>query len=306
MTTALAIQNCIKTYANGTEAVKGISLTVKQGDFFALLGPNGAGKSTLIGMIASLVQPTSGQVTIFGEDLTLNPWVAKQKLGVMPQEVNFNIFQNAIQILENNASLYGISAEAAKPTIELLLKKLHLWDKRYKAVRTLSGGYKRRLMLARALVHKPTLLLLDEPTAGVDVETRNATWEFVKEINQAGTTIILTTHYLEEAESLCNEVAIVNYGMLIQRTAMETLLQTLETESFILYLATPLKQLPELSSLVIEQTSDHTLEVTVSKMTPISAIITQLAKAGIVVSSIKNKKNRLEALFLALTQQQPS
>ena len=161
-------------------------------------------------------------------------------------------------------------------------------------------------MLARALVHKPTLLLLDEPTAGVDVETRNATWEFVKEINQAGTTIILTTHYLEEAESLCNEVAIVNHGMLIQRTAMETLLQTLETESFILYLATPLKQLPELSSLVIERTSDHTLEVTVSKMTPISAIITQLAKAGIVVSSIKNKKNRLEALFLALTQQQPS
>lgn len=306
MTTALAIQNCVKTYANGTEAVKGISLTVKQGDFFALLGPNGAGKSTLIGMIASLVQPTSGHITIYGENLSSNPWEAKQKLGVMPQEVNFNIFQHAIQILENNASLYGISAEAARPTIESLLRRLNLWDKRYKPVRALSGGYKRRLMLARALVHKPALLLLDEPTAGVDVETRNATWDFVKEINQAGTTIILTTHYLEEAESLCNEVAIVNYGSLIHRTTMETLLQTRETESFILYLEIPLTHLPDCGSLVLEQTSDTTLEVTISKMTPISAVINQLAEAGIIVSSIKNKKNRLEALFLALTQQQPS
>ena len=306
MTTALTIQNCVKTYANGTEAVKDISLTVNKGDFFALLGPNGAGKSTLIGMIASLVQPTSGNITIFGEDLAHNPWAAKQQLGVMPQEVNFNIFQHAIQILENHASLYGISAEAARPTIESLLKKLGLWDKRYKPVRALSGGYKRRLMLARALVHKPALLLLDEPTAGVDVETRNATWDFVKTINQAGVTIILTTHYLEEAESLCNEVAIVNHGTLIQKTPMASLLQTLETESFILYLDTPLDRIPAEIDFGVILTSESTVEVTISKQTPISKVITQLAAHGIVVSSIKNKKNRLEALFLALTQQQPS
>jgi len=302
MRAALEIKNCKKTYKNGTTAINNISLSINEGDFFALLGPNGAGKTTLIGIIASLIAPNSGSIKIFGEDLNTNPWFVKQKLGIMPQEVNFNIFQNSIQILENNAGLYGISAKEAKPEISRLLKRLNLWDKRYKTVRSLSGGYKRRLMLARALVHKPKLLLLDEPTAGVDVETRSETWDFIKEINENGTTVILTTHYLEEAESLCNQVAIINQGKMLQNSSMNELLQTLESESFILYLDKPIDIKPDLKSINSKLLSATELEITIDKNVNISEAIILLAQQNITISSIKNKRNRLEELFIKLTQ----
>lgn len=302
MRAALEIKNCKKTYKNGTPAINNISLSINEGDFFALLGPNGAGKTTLIGIIASLITPNSGSIKIFGEDLNTNPWFVKQKLGIMPQEVNFNIFQNSIQILENNAGLYGISAKEAKPEISRLLKRLNLWDKRYKTVRSLSGGYKRRLMLARALVHKPKLLLLDEPTAGVDVETRSETWDFIKEINENGTTVILTTHYLEEAESLCNQVAIINQGKMLQNSSMNELLQTLESESFILYLDKPIDIKPDLKNIDSKLLSATELEITIDKNVNISEAIILLAQQNITISSIKNKRNRLEELFIKLTQ----
>ena len=302
MRAALEIKNCKKTYKNGTTAINNISLSINEGDFFALLGPNGAGKTTLIGIIASLITPNSGSIKIFGEDLNTNPWFVKQKLGIMPQEVNFNIFQNSIQILENNAGLYGISAKEAKPEISRLLKRLNLWDKRYKTVRSLSGGYKRRLMLARALVHKPKLLLLDEPTAGVDVETRSETWDFIKEINENGTTVILTTHYLEEAESLCNQVAIINQGKMLQNSSMNELLQTLESESFILYLDKPIDIKPDLKNIDSKLLSATELEITIDKNVNISEAIILLAQQNITISSIKNKRNRLEELFIKLTQ----
>ncbi|MBT4804446.1 MAG: ABC transporter ATP-binding protein [Legionellales bacterium] len=302
MRAALEIKNCKKTYKNGTPAINNISLSINEGDFFALLGPNGAGKTTLIGIIASLITPNSGSIKIFGEDLNTNPWFVKQKLGIMPQEVNFNIFQNSIQILENNAGLYGISAKEAKPEISKLLKRLNLWDKRYKTVRSLSGGYKRRLMLARALVHKPKLLLLDEPTAGVDVETRSETWDFIKEINENGTTVILTTHYLEEAESLCNQVAIINQGKMLQNSSMNELLQTLESESFILYLDKPIDIKPDLKNIDSKLLSATELEITIDKNVNISEAIILLAQQNITISSIKNKRNRLEELFIKLTQ----
>ena len=302
MRAALEIKNCKKTYKNGTPAINNISLSINEGDFFALLGPNGAGKTTLIGIIASLITPNSGSIKIFGEDLNTNPWFVKQKLGIMPQEFNFNIFQNSIQILENNAGLYGISAKEAKPEISRLLKRLNLWDKRYKTVRSLSGGYKRRLMLARALVHKPKLLLLDEPTAGVDVETRSETWDFIKEINENGTTVILTTHYLEEAESLCNQVAIINQGKMLQNSSMNELLQTLESESFILYLDKPIDIKPDLKNIDSKLLSATELEITIDKNVNISEAIILLAQQNITISSIKNKRNRLEELFIKLTQ----
>ena len=302
MRAALEIKNCKKTYKNGTPAINNISLSINEGDFFALLGPNGAGKTTLIGIIASLITPNSGSIKIFGEDLNTNPWFVKQKLGIMPQEVNFNIFQNSIQILENNAGLYGISAKEAKPEISKLLKRLNLWDKRYKTVRSLSGGYKRMLMLARALVHKPKLLLLDEPTAGVDVETRSETWDFIKEINENGTTVILTTHYLEEAESLCNQVAIINQGKMLQNSSMNELLQTLESESFILYLDKPIDIKPDLKNIDSKLLSATELEITIDKNVNISEAIILLAQQNITISSIKNKRNRLEELFIKLTQ----
>jgi ABC-2 type transport system ATP-binding protein len=302
MKNALEINNCHKTYSNGTVAVRGVSLTVASGDFFALLGPNGAGKSTTIGMIASLVKPDSGSIKIFGEDMSTNPGAVKQKLGIMPQEVNFNIFETSHNILKYNAALYGIKPKEANPRIEMLMKELNLWDKKDRKVRTLSGGYKRRLMLARALVHNPKLLLLDEPTAGVDVETRNATWEFIKKINQAGTTVILTTHYLEEAESLCNKVAIVNHGKLLQQSSMDSLLRTLETESLILYLQNPIVKNLDIPELNLEFNSETELEVKIHKNTSINSVLSVLSKHNIEVSSIKNKRNRLEELFIKLTQ----
>ena len=301
MTYALDIQRCQKTYKNGTQAVKDISLHVESGDFFALLGPNGAGKTTLIGMIASVVKPTQGEIRIFGKDTQQDAWQIKQWLGVMPQEVNFNIFHNSVQILINNAGLYGIKPDEAMPHIEHLLHALNLWDKRLKPVRNLSGGYKRRLMLARALVHQPKLLLLDEPTAGVDVEIRNQTWEYIKEINAKGTTIILTTHYLEEAENLCNRVAIVEDGRILKNARMSDLLSTLETETFILYLAKQHAEAPSLKDSQCVLVDPQTLEVTVGKNTPISDIINELAQKNIAITSIKNKRNRLEELFMNIT-----
>ncbi|MEE3003031.1 MAG: ABC transporter ATP-binding protein [Pseudomonadota bacterium] len=302
MVKALEIQNCRKKYKTGTVAVEDISLTVESGEFFALLGPNGAGKTTLIGMIASLVKPSSGMIRIFGQELSKNQFFAKQKLGIMPQEVNFNIFQNSLQILENNAGLYGISPKEAKATIETLLHELNLWDKRLLPVRALSGGYKRRLMLARALVHKPQLLLLDEPTAGVDVETRSYTWDFIKKINREGTTVILTTHYLEEAESLCNHVAIINHGKMLQNTSMNDLLSKLEIESFILYLKEPLDSAPNIDNIDCYLLTNRELEVRIHKEKSISETLIQLQQNGIEVTSIKNKRNRLEEMFIKLTQ----
>lgn len=302
MKTALEITNCHKVYKNGTVAVAGVSLTVNKGDFFALLGPNGAGKSTTIGMIASLVKPTSGSVKIFGEDINTNPGIVKQQLGIMPQEVNFNIFETAQSILSYNAALYGITPKEAQPRIEMLMHELNLWDKKDKKVRTLSGGYKRRLMLARALVHEPKLLLLDEPTAGVDVETRASTWEFIKKINRDGTTVILTTHYLEEAESLCNQVAIVNHGKLLQQSSMSDLLRTLENETLVLYLHEPKADIPVIKDLECKQISNNEIEVIVRKNTSINSMLDILSKHNVEISSIKNKRNRLEELFIKLTK----
>lgn len=306
MTIALDIQHCQKIYKNGVQAVKDVSLQVNSGDFFALLGPNGAGKTTLIGMIASVVKPTSGQIRVFGKDIYEDAWRVRQELGIMPQEVNFNIFHNSTQILLTNAGLYGITPDEAMPHIEHLLHALNLWDKRLQPVRNLSGGYKRRLMLARALVHKPKLLLLDEPTAGVDVEIRNQTWEYVKKINEQGTTIILTTHYLEEAENLCNKVAIVENGTILKNAQMADLLSTLEMETFILYVDKACETISPLPGAEYKQTTPTTLEVTINHKTSMSSVIKQLAEDGITVSSIKNKRNRLEELFMHITNQTAS
>lgn len=303
MKIALEIKNICKTYSNGVVAVKDLSLKVMEGDFFALLGPNGAGKSTTIGMISSLVKPSSGSINIFAENANLNPNAVKQNLGVMPQEVNFNIFETGYKILEYNAALYGISPAQAAPRIEMLMHELNLWDKKDRKVRTLSGGYKRRLMLARALVHKPKLLLLDEPTAGVDVETRTQTWKFIKKINQEGTTVILTTHYLEEAESLCNQVAIVNHGSLLQQSSMADLLRTLETESLILFMQEPRAKIPNIAELDCKQISENEIEIEIHKNTSINSVLATLSKYDIEISSIKNKRNRLEELFIKLTTQ---
>ncbi|WP_415892095.1 ABC transporter ATP-binding protein [Neptuniibacter sp. PT8_73] len=300
MTLALSIKNLRKVYGNGFEALKGISFDVQQGDFFALLGPNGAGKSTTLGIVSSLVNKTSGSVSIFGVDLDKDLTQAKKYLGVVPQEFNFNMFENVRDILITQAGYYGINRKAAGERADYYLKQLGLWDKRNGAARMLSGGMKRRLMIARALMHDPKLLILDEPTAGVDIELRRSMWEFLQEINAAGTTIILTTHYLEEAESLCRNIAIIDQGNIVKNTSMRALLQQLNTETFLLDLDSNLETAPVVDGYPIRLQGDHLLEVDVEKHQNLNTLFVELEKQGVNVSSMRNKSNRLEELFVAL------
>lgn len=300
MSSALSIRNLKKTYDNGFDALKGISLEVKTGDFFALLGPNGAGKSTTLGIVSSLVNKTEGKVEVFGVDLDENLSAAKLHLGVVPQEFNFNMFENVRDILTTQAGYYGIPYSKAAERADYYLKKLGLWEKRNGPSRMLSGGMKRRLMIARALMHEPKLLILDEPTAGVDIELRRSMWEFLKEINATGTTIILTTHYLEEAESLCRNIAIIDHGTIIKNTSMRELLQQLNTETFMLDLEETFEQPPVLAGYEVKLESEHRLEVTVEKDQGLNELFAVLAEKGIHVTSMRNKSNRLEELFVSL------
>ncbi|MBN7821907.1 ABC transporter ATP-binding protein [Bowmanella yangjiangensis] len=301
MRNALEIKGLRKTYRGNVEALKGIDLTVKEGDFFALLGPNGAGKSTTIGIIASLVNKSDGKVVIFGDDMDKDLVKAKSHIGLVPQEFNFNQFETLLQIVCNQAGYYGVPRPLALQRAEKYLKQLDLWEKRNMAARTLSGGMKRRLMIARALMHEPKVLILDEPTAGVDIEIRRSMWTFLQEINRQGITIILTTHYLEEAEMLCRNIAIIDKGRIIENTSMKGLLSKLNIETFILDLpANSLK--PQLQGFAYRQTDDHTLEVDVPKATGLNGVFSQLSEQGIQVLSMRNKSNRLEELFVRLVE----
>lgn len=298
---ALSIQNLCKVYRNEVEALKNINLEVNEGDFFALLGPNGAGKSTLIGILTNLINKTQGSVSVFGHDIHKNSAAAKACMGVVPQEFNFSIFNRVWDVLIDQAGYYGISRRKAAVQAEYYLTLLGLWEKRYQKVYHLSGGMKRRLMIARALVHQPRLLILDEPTTGVDIELRRSTWEFLKSVNEAGTTIILTTHYLEEAEYLCRNIAIINKGEVIENTTMKSLLAKLDRERFILYLKTPCVEVPTLALYKIDWVDSQTLEVELSKENTMTQLLTELAAYQIEVLSLKSKTGRLEELFLSLT-----
>lgn len=306
MSQPLLIRGLKKTYNNNFEALKGIDLEVKSGDFFALLGPNGAGKSTTIGIISSLVKKTAGSVEIFGIDIDKNFSAAKSNIGVVPQEFNFNLFENVQDILVNQAGYYGMPKKLATERAEKYLEKLGLWDKRKGQARRLSGGMKRRLMIAKALVHEPKLLILDEPTAGVDIELRRSMWAFLNEINSSGTTIILTTHYLEEAEQLCRNVAIINEGEIVENTSVKTLLKTLNKEVFILDLRDTLLLLPEVEGYDLHKVDDVCLEVSVEKGQSLNQLFAQLDKQGINVVSMRNKVNRLEELFVSLVSKNKS
>ncbi|MCC4307893.1 ABC transporter ATP-binding protein [Alcanivorax marinus] len=300
---ALTIRNLKKTYGNGVEALKGIELTVEKGDFFALLGPNGAGKSTTIGIISSLVNKSSGKVSILGHDLDTERALAKQKIGVVPQEFNFGQFEKVFDIVVTQAGFYGIPASLARQRAEKYLRQLGLWDKRSNQARTLSGGMKRRLMIARALVHEPDLLILDEPTAGVDIELRRSMWDFLIGLNEEGRTIILTTHYLEEAESLCRNIAIIDHGQIVENTDMKSLLEKLQVETFILDLARPVTAAPSLSGFQVRLRDATTLEVEVPKTENLNRLFTELAEQNFQVMSMRNKSNRLEELFVRLVEQ---
>lgn len=299
---ALSIRNLRKVYADGTEAVKGIDLDVEEGDFFALLGPNGAGKTTTIGIITSLVNKTTGSVKVFEHDIDEDFAAAKACIGLVPQEINFNMFETCFQIVCNQAGYYGIPHELAKERAEKYLKELDLWDKRNQSSRNLSGGMKRRLMIARALVHEPRLLILDEPTAGVDIEIRRSMWSFLRKINAEGTTIILTTHYLEEAESLCRNIAIINHGIIAENTRMKSLLEKLHVETFIFDLREPVRDAPELDGYRVVQVDDTTLEIEVSKEQDINDLFRLMSEQGLYVLSMRNKVNRLEELFVKLVE----
>ncbi len=299
---ALTIRNLTKTYANGVEALKGIDLEVKQGDFFALLGPNGAGKSTTIGVMSSLVNKTGGEVSIFGHSLDTERSLAKKKIGVVPQEFNFNQFEKVFDIVVTQAGFYGIPAPLARERAEKYLRQLGLWEKRDVQSRTLSGGMKRRLMIARALVHEPDLLILDEPTAGVDIELRRSMWDFLTRINQEGKTIILTTHYLEEAESLCRNIAIIDHGTIVENTSMRALLEKLQVETFILDLARPVESAPVLDGFEVWLKDSQTLEVAVPKTQSLNTLFVALADQQFEVMSMRNKANRLEELFVRLVE----
>ncbi len=302
MQPALSIKNLRKTYDNQFEALKGIDLDVAKGDFFALLGPNGAGKSTTIGIICSLVRKTEGVVTIFGHDIDRDFSIAKQFVGVVPQEFNFNQFEKPIDILVAQAGYYGIKANIALERAEKYLKQLGLWERRNEISRTLSGGMKRRLMIARALIHEPQLLVLDEPTAGVDIELRRSMWEFLKEINDQGTTIILTTHYLEEAESLCRNIAIIDHGTIVKNTSMKALLKQLDRETFILDVREELAECPTLEGYPLTLVDGHSIEVDVTKGQSINEIFIELSRQNIHVISMRNKANRLEELFFDMVE----
>jgi ABC-2 type transport system ATP-binding protein len=300
---ALSIKQLYKTYKGGFEALRGIDLEVREGDFFALLGPNGAGKSTAIGVVSSLVTKSSGSVQVFGQDLDTDPQAVKSCIGLVPQEFNFNQFEPVVEIVVNQAGYYGVPRREAFRRAESHLRQLGLWDKRRSMARQLSGGMKRRLMIARALVHRPRLLILDEPTAGVDIEIRRSMWEFLRRINREGTTIILTTHYLEEAENLCRTIAIINRGQIVENASMGVLLNKLHTETFVLNLKGKLVELPELGGYVLEHVDDCSLEVEVPRDRGINGLFEALSRNGIEVISMRNKQNRLEQLFIDMVDQ---
>ena len=295
---ALQIDDLKKTYKGGTVALKGISLKVKKGDFYALLGPNGAGKSSTIGIIGTLVTKTSGQVKIFDIDTDKDVATAKLLLGVVSQEINFSQFEKVIDIVTTQAGFYGIKKSIAKPKVETMLRRLGLWDKRNDQARTLSGGYKRRLMIAKALIHEPKLLILDEPTAGVDIELRREMWDFLKEINANGTTIILTTHYLEEAEQLCKNIGIIDHGEIVVDTSMKDLLRKLDVQGFVLDLEEPLDYEPKIEGYNLRLDDPLTLVTAVNKDKSINNLFDELNKIGIKVKSMRNESNRLEELFI--------
>ncbi|HEV2271405.1 MAG TPA: ABC transporter ATP-binding protein [Steroidobacteraceae bacterium] len=299
---ALSVRGLAKTYKNGVQALKGIDLEVEQGDFFALLGPNGAGKTTLIGIMTSLVTKTGGDVVVFGHDIDRELEAAKACIGVVPQELNFNMFESPETIVVNQAGFYGIPRAEARRRAQRYLKQLQLWDKRDKPSRSLSGGMKRRLMIARALMHEPRLLILDEPTAGVDIEIRRSMWDFLRDINRRGTTIILTTHYLEEAETLCRNIAIIDGGRIVERDRMSSLLRRLHTETFVLNVSAPLAAAPRLQGYPVRLTDEQTLEVEVSNEQNLNDLFGRLSELGIEVVSMRNKVNRLEEIFMRLVE----
>lgn len=301
MTKAVLIRNLKKVYQGGVEALKGINLEVEQGDFFGLLGPNGAGKSTILSIMTSLVRKTSGRVAIFGYDIDAEFSQAKRCLGVVPQEFNFSQFEKVYDICVTQAGYYGIPRVLSRQRAEFYLKKLGLWDKRNAQARMLSGGMKRRLMIARALIHQPRLLILDEPSAGVDIELRRSMWAFLKEINAEGTTIILTTHYLEEAESLCRKIAIIDQGVIIQESSTRDMLRQLHVETFVMDVdRITLKEAPQISGFATQLVDSSSFEVTVDKGRPLNLLFESLSEQGIQISSMRNKTNRLEELFVSL------
>ncbi|RCV89822.1 ABC transporter ATP-binding protein [Billgrantia montanilacus] len=301
---ALSIRGLTKVYGNGFHALKGIDLDVEQGDFFAMLGPNGAGKSTTLGIVCSLVQKSAGKVSVFGIDIDRDFAKAKYHMGVVPQEFNFNQFEQVTDIVLAQAGYFGMSRREALPRAERLLRDLGLWDKRNGNARMLSGGMKRRLMIARALMHRPKLLILDEPTAGVDIELRRSMWEYLRRINrEEGTTIILTTHYLEEAESLCRNVAIINHGEIIRNTSVRGLLAELDTETFLLDLAHPVDEAPDIDGFEVRQVDAAQLAVAVHRGQRLNDIFTALSERGIQVVSMRNRANRLEEMFVTMVEQ---
>ena len=302
MSTALSIRQLTKNYGNGFQALHGLDLDVAEGDFFALLGPNGAGKSTTIGILSTLVNKSSGTVNVFGHDLDTQPAALKRCIGVVPQEFNFNQFEKVFDIVVTQAGYYGIPARLAKERAEQYLNQLGLWEKRDVASRELSGGMKRRLMIARALVHQPRLLILDEPTAGVDIELRRSMWSFLTDLNEQGITIILTTHYLEEAEQLCRNIGIIDHGRIVENTSMKSLLSTLHVETFLLDLKENLSVVPELPGYPATLLDPHTLQVQVDKSLGVTELFRQLAARNIEVLSLRNKSNRLEELFVSLVE----
>ena len=300
MSTAISIKDLHKTYDNGHRALNGISLEVAEGDFFALLGANGAGKSTTIGIIATLVRKSGGSVEVFGKNVDANTYETKLDLGIVPQEVNFGLFEKVKDICVTQGGYYGLPRRIAEERSEKYLKKLGLWDKKDQQARNLSGGMKRRLLIARSLIHEPRLLILDEPTAGVDIELRRSTWEFLQEINKAGTTIILTTHYLEEAESLCRNIAIIDKGEIVENTSMRALLKKLDTETFIFDSREDLLATPQIEGFDIVQIDSNSFEITLDKSQDINEVFDLLDEQGIKIKSMRNKTNRLEQLFVSL------
>jgi ABC-2 type transport system ATP-binding protein len=299
---ALVIKDLKKVYRNGVEALKGIDLTVREGDFFALLGPNGAGKTTAIGIVTSLIRKSGGSVTVFGHDLANERDAAKACIGVVPQEINLNMFERNDHTLVNQAGYYGVPRKVAEARAEKYLKALHLWDKRAGIARTLSGGMKRRLMIARALVHEPRLLILDEPTAGVDIEIRRSMWDYMREINAKGTTIILTTHYLEEAESLCRNIAIIDEGRIIENDSMKNVIGKLQLEVFVLTVKEAVAAAPVLAGYTARLRNEHEIEVEVAKGQGLNEVFAQVSKLGLHVTSMRTKTNRLEELFIRLVE----
>ena len=300
---ALVVDNLRKTYGNGVEALKGISLTVQPGDFFALLGPNGAGKSTLIGILSSLVNSSGGDAQVFGVSVNRQRNEAMKLIGLVPQEINFNQFEKPFDICVNEAGFYGIPRKIAAQRAEKYLKELRLWDKAQHQARMLSGGMKRRLMIARAMMNEPKLLILDEPTAGVDIEIRRSMWQFISGINAAGTTVILTTHYLEEAEQLCRNIAIIDHGTIVENTTMKRLLAKLDVETFVLDVTGAPGELPALPGVALRRVDEHTLEAEMARTHDLNSLFAALTAHGVTVTSMRNKTNRLEELFVRLVEQ---